>query len=58
MTFIGVVEMEPERTDEIDAFRRKAGREPRIQQSHHITGDCDFILIALAREMDDYEQLV
>jgi DNA-binding Lrp family transcriptional regulator len=50
--------MERERADEIDAFRRKASKEPQIQQVYHITGDCDFILIALARDMDDYEQLV
>jgi DNA-binding Lrp family transcriptional regulator len=58
MTFIVMVEMERERADEIDAFRRKASKEPQIQQVYHITGDCDFILIALARDMDDYEQLV
>jgi DNA-binding Lrp family transcriptional regulator len=58
MTFIVMIELERERANEIDAFRRKASKEPQIQQVYHITGDCDFILVALAHNMEDYEQLV
>lgn len=57
MTFIVTVELERERTDEIDAFRRKASSEPRVQQVYYVTGEGDFILVVLAASMDDYEQL-
>lgn len=57
MTFIVTVELERERADEIDAFRRKASREPQVQQAYYITGEGDFVLVILARNMDDYEML-
>ena len=57
MTFLVFVELEHERIDQIDAFRRKAKDEPQVQQCYYITGEADFALIALARDMEDYEQL-
>ena len=57
MTFLVFVELELERIDQIDAFRRKAKAEPQVQQCYYITGEADFALIALARDMEDYEQL-
>lgn len=57
MTFIVVVELERERADQIDAFRRKAAGEPLVQQCYYVTGEGDFILIALAQSMDDFEAL-
>lgn len=57
MTFIVTVELERERADQIDIFRRKASAEPQVQQAYYITGEGDFILIVVARSMDDYEQL-
>jgi DNA-binding Lrp family transcriptional regulator len=57
MTFLVFVELEHERIDQIDAFRRKAKAEPQVQQCYYITGEADFALIALARDMEDYEQL-
>lgn len=57
MTFIVTVELEHERADEIDAFRRKASKEPQVQQVYYVTGEGDFIMVILARDMDDYEQL-
>ena len=56
MTFLVFVELEHERIDQIDAFRRKARAEPQVQQCYYITGDADFAIIALARDMEDYEQ--
>ncbi|MEM6373014.1 MAG: Lrp/AsnC family transcriptional regulator [Pseudomonadota bacterium] len=58
MTFIILVEMERERLDILDAFRRKIESEERIQQCYYITGDADFALIALARDMNDYRDLI
>ena len=57
MTFIVTVELERERADQIDAFRRKASRERQVQQAYYVTGEGDFILVVLAASMDDYEQL-
>jgi Lrp/AsnC family leucine-responsive transcriptional regulator len=57
MTFLIFVELEHERIDQIDAFRRKARGEPQVQQCYYITGEADFALIALARDMEDYERL-
>ncbi len=57
MTFLVLVELERERIDQIDAFRRKAKAEPQVQQCYYITGEADFALVALARDMADYEQL-
>ena len=57
MTFLVFVELEHERIDQIDAFRRKAKAEAQVQQCYYITGEADFALIALARDMEDYEQL-
>ncbi|MBD1549255.1 Lrp/AsnC family transcriptional regulator [Roseibium aggregatum] len=57
MTFLVMVELERERIDQIDAFRRKAKGEPQVQQCYYITGEADFALIVLAKDMEDYEQL-
>jgi DNA-binding Lrp family transcriptional regulator len=57
MTFVVIVELERERADQVDAFRRKAAREPQVQQCYYVTGEGDFVLIALARDMDDFEAL-
>lgn len=57
MTFVVLVEMERERVDVLDAFRRRMKEEAQVQQCYYITGDADFALICLARDMDDYEAL-
>lgn len=57
MTFLVMVQLERERHEHLDAFRRKAKAEPLIQQCYYITGEADFALIALAKDMEDFEQL-
>lgn len=57
MTFIVIVELERERADQIDAFRRKVIAEPQVQQGYYVTGEGDFVIIAVARDMDDFEAL-
>ncbi len=57
MTFLILVELERERLDQLDAFRRKARAEPQIQQCYYITGEADFALIVLAKDMQDFESL-
>lgn len=56
MTFLVMVELERERIDQIDAFRRKVRAESQVQQCYYITGEADFALIVLARDMEDYEK--
>lgn len=57
MTFLVLVELERERLDQLDAFRRKAKAEPQVQQCYYISGEADFALIALGRSMEDFELL-
>ena len=52
-----LVELERERVDQLDAFRRRAKAEPRVQQCYYITGEADFALIVLARDMQDFQDL-
>lgn len=58
MTFVILVELERERIDILDAFRRKMTSEPQIQQCYYITGEADFALIALTEDMDEYQVLI
>lgn len=57
MTFLILVELERESIHQLDNFRRKAKAESQVQQCYYITGDADFALIALAKNMKDYEAL-
>ncbi|MEL6689757.1 MAG: Lrp/AsnC family transcriptional regulator [Pseudomonadota bacterium] len=57
MRFVVMVELERERQDQIDAFARQVQAEPMVQQCYYITGDADFCLICMARDMDDFEDL-
>jgi len=57
MTFLIFVEMERERLDQLDAFRRKAKAEAQVQQCYYITGEADFALVVLAKNMADFETL-
>jgi len=55
MSFIVGVEMERERADMLDAFRRAACADPNVQHCYYVTGVADFILIVTARDMDDFQ---
>ncbi|HEV2675936.1 MAG TPA: Lrp/AsnC family transcriptional regulator [Aliidongia sp.] len=55
MSFIVGVELERERADMLDAFRRAARADPNVQQCYYVTGVADFILIVVARDMADFE---
>lgn len=57
MTFLILVELERESIHQLDSFRRKAKAEHQVQQCYYITGEADFALIALARDMKDFEAL-
>ncbi len=57
MTFLILVELERESVHQLDEFRRKMKADPQIQQCYYITGDADFALIALAKDMEDFQKL-
>jgi DNA-binding Lrp family transcriptional regulator len=55
MSFIVGVELERERADMLEAFRKTARADPNVQQCYYVTGSADFILVVLARDMADFE---
>lgn len=55
MTFIVEVELERERTDLLDEFRRSMLALDDVQQCYYVTGHTDFILIVTAADMAAYE---
>jgi Lrp/AsnC family transcriptional regulator, leucine-responsive regulatory protein len=55
MSFVVAVEMERERADMLDAFRAAARADANVQHCYYVTGMADFILIVIARDMDDFE---
>lgn len=57
MTFVVLVELERERLDQLDTFRRAARAEPQVQQCYYVTGEADFVLICIAQDMEDFEAL-
>lgn len=57
MSFVVMVEMECERIDHLDAFRRAARLEPQVQQCYYVTGEADFCIICTAKDMSDFEAL-
>ncbi|MHA1546243.1 MAG: Lrp/AsnC family transcriptional regulator [Alphaproteobacteria bacterium] len=56
VTAIISVDLEHDRIDAIDAFKRRARQEPQIQQCYCVAGESDFVLIAIAKSMKDYER--
>jgi Lrp/AsnC family transcriptional regulator, leucine-responsive regulatory protein len=56
MTFIVEVELERERIDLLDEFRRSMHALPEVQQCYYVTGHTDFIMIVLAQDMQSYER--
>ena len=57
MTFVVTVELERERIDQLDAFRRRAIADPNVQQCYYVTGEADFVLICIAADMVAFEEL-
>lgn len=55
MSFLVEVQLERERADLHDAFKRQIRATPEVQQCWYVTGDADFVLVVTARDMADYE---
>lgn len=55
MTFFVAVELERERAGVLDAFRRQMRGDPYVQQCYYVTGEHDFLLVVIGRDMADFE---
>ena len=54
LSIVVEVTVESERADLLDGMRQDFEACPQIQQCYYVTGDCDFVLIFLVRDMDQY----
>lgn len=55
ITAIVSVELERDRLDQIDAFKRKAREDRQVTHFYCIAGDADFVLVVMAKDIADYE---
>ncbi|WP_299503618.1 Lrp/AsnC family transcriptional regulator [uncultured Roseobacter sp.] len=55
VTAIVAVELERDRLDHIDAFKRKARHDQQVTHFYCIAGDADFLMIVMAKDIEDYE---
>ncbi len=55
LIMMAAVQLERERSDIIDRFKRSVREVPEIMSAYYVTGDTDFILMISARDMQDYE---
>lgn len=57
LTIVAEVKAESERADLLDEMREGFRACRQIQQCYYVTGDCDFVLIFLVQDMDQYVEL-
>lgn len=57
LTIVVEVKAESERADLLDEMREGFTACRQIQQCYYVTGDCDFVLIFLVQDMDQYVEL-
>lgn len=57
LTVVVEVKAESERADLLDEMRQGFRACPQVQQCYYVTGECDFVLIFLVRDMDQYVKL-
>lgn len=55
ITAIVSVELERDRLDQIDAFKRKAREDRQVTHFYCIAGEADFILVVMANDIAGYE---
>jgi Lrp/AsnC family leucine-responsive transcriptional regulator len=53
-----LVKLEIERPQALDALQRALRRTPEVIEAFYVTGDYDFILKVVARDMGDFEELM
>lgn len=57
LTIVVEVKVESERADLLDEMQRSFQACPQVQQCYYVAGDCDFVLIFLVRDMEQYVAL-
>ncbi|MXN76293.1 winged helix-turn-helix transcriptional regulator [Burkholderia sp. 4701] len=57
LTIVVNIEVESEQIDLLDAMRRTFEQCPQVQQCYYVTGEWDFVLILVVRDMDQYNAL-
>ncbi len=55
LTMLVSVELERERSDIIDRFKKSVRTCATVQSAYYVTGETDFVLIVTAKDMEDYE---
>ncbi|MBR9861883.1 MAG: Lrp/AsnC family transcriptional regulator [Rhodobacteraceae bacterium] len=55
LTMIVSVQLERDRSDIIDHFKKAVRNEPIVMSAYYVTGDSDFVLIISARDIKEYE---
>lgn len=55
ITAVVSVELERDRLDQIDAFKRKARQDRQVMNFYCIAGDGDFMMVVVAKDISDYE---
>lgn len=57
LTVIAQVEVESEQPAELDRLRERLAACPQVQQCYYVTGEWDFVLVLVVRDMDQYTHL-
>lgn len=55
ITAVVSIELERDRLDQIDTFKRKARLDRQVTNFYCIAGESDFMMIVVARDIADYE---
>ena len=56
ITAVVSIELERDRIDQIDAFKRKARADPQVLHFYCIAGDADFVMVVVAKDISGYEE--
>ncbi|TCW82769.1 AsnC family transcriptional regulator [Burkholderia sp. SRS-46] len=57
LTIVVNVEVESEQINQLDAMKHTFEQCPQVQQCYYVTGEWDFVLILIVRDMDQYNAL-
>lgn len=57
LTIVVEVELKAETGGAIDVVKQSFADAPEVQQCYYVTGESDFILVILVRDMAEYEAL-
>jgi len=57
LTIVVEVMVDSERADLLDAMQKRFKACPQIQQCYYVAGECDFVLVFLVRDMEQYVAL-